>query len=243
MRLYPAIDLKDGKCVRLLQGDYNEVTVFGENPAEMAKQWELQGGKFLHLVDLDGAKAGKGLNDQAVKAIIQAVHIPVELGGGIRTLEAIEAKLQMGVYRVILGSVAVSNFELVEEAVKRFGSERIVVGVDAKGGKVAVEGWQKVTDLDALDFCKRLEAVGVQTVIYTDIAKDGMMQGPNIEETRRLVEHTKLQIVASGGVSTMEDLAQVEAIGVEGAIIGKAIYTGAINLKEAAERFEGGVTC
>lgn len=240
MRLYPAIDLKNGKCVRLIQGDYNQVTVFGDEPETMAKRWEALGGRFLHLVDLDGAKAGKGINDEAVKRILQSIHIPVELGGGIRTLEDIEAKLAMGVSRIILGSVAVTQFELVEEAVKRFGTERIVVGVDAKGGKVAIEGWQQVTAIDALAFCKKLEAVGVGTVIYTDIAKDGMMQGPNVEETQRLVVNTGLHIVASGGVATLEDLRRVEAIGVEGAIIGKALYTGDIALEEAVRLFERG---
>ncbi|MGL4800395.1 MAG: 1-(5-phosphoribosyl)-5-[(5-phosphoribosylamino)methylideneamino]imidazole-4-carboxamide isomerase [Cellulosilyticaceae bacterium] len=238
MRLYPAIDLKDGKCVRLLQGNYDQVTVFGHEPGEMAKKWESLGGSFLHLVDLDGAKAGKGINDAAIQAIIKSVSIPVELGGGIRTIEDIEQKLVMGVSRVILGSIAVKDFGLVEEAIQKFGAERIVVGVDAKDGKVAIEGWQEVTALDALDFCQRLEKAGVRTVIYTDIAKDGMMQGPNVQETERLVAHTGLDIVASGGVATLEDLKKVEASGVEGAIIGKAIYTGAIDLAEAVRLFE-----
>lgn len=238
MRLYPAIDLKDGKCVRLLQGDYSQVTVFGECPGEMARLWEAKGGQFLHLVDLDGAKEGRGMNDLAVEEIIRSVSIPVELGGGIRTLEAIARKLEMGVARVILGSVAIRDFKLVEEAVKRYGGDRIVVGVDAKNGYVAIEGWQEVSTKEALTFCKALEQVGVETVIYTDIAKDGMMQGPNIEETKRLVDNTGLKIVASGGVSCLEDLKRVEAIGVEGAIIGKAIYTGAIDLEEACRLFE-----
>ncbi len=241
MRLYPAIDLKDGKCVRLMQGDYDQVTVFGEDPSEMAKQWEVQGGKYLHLVDLDGAKAGCGINDAAICAIVRAVSIPVELGGGVRTLQDIEAKLTLGVSRVILGSIAIKEPQLVAEAIRQFGKEKIVVGVDAKGGKVAIEGWQHVTDVDALTFCKALEAMGVETVIYTDIAKDGMMQGPNLIETQRLVKETGLKIVASGGVSTLEDLRQVEQIGVEGAIIGKAIYTGAIDLREATQLFEKGV--
>ena len=243
MRLYPAIDLKDGKCVRLLQGDYDQVTVFGDQPEAMAKKWEEEGGAFLHPVDLDGAKAGKSMNDEASKRIVETVTIPVELGGGIRTLEDIERKLELGVYRVILGSIAVKQFSIVEEAIKRFGPERIVVGVDAKEGMVAIEGWQEVSQKEALAFCKELEAVGVRTVIYTDIPKDGMMSGPNIEETARLVRASSLPIVASGGVSSMADLEHVEAIGVEGAIIGKAIYTGAIDLKEATARFEGGQTC
>lgn len=238
MKLYPAIDLKDGKCVRLLQGDYNEVTVYSNHPGEMAKKWESLGGDFLHIVDLDGAKAGKGINEAAICEIVNAVNIPIELGGGIRTLEDIKLQLDRGVNRVILGSAAIKNKGLVKEAIETFGAEKIVVGVDAKGGMVAIEGWLEVTDTTALAFCKELEKMGVQTVIYTDIAKDGMMQGPNIEETKKLVEETKLQIVASGGVSSLDDLKALEQIGVHGAIIGKAIYTGAIQLEEAVALFK-----
>lgn len=239
MKLYPAIDLKDGNCVRLLQGDYNEVTVYGSNPAEMAKKWESLGGDYLHIVDLDGAKEGKGINDDAIRAIVGAINIPIELGGGIRTLEDIKAKLAMGVDRVILGSAAIKNKSLVKEAIETFGAEKIVVGVDAKGGMVAIEGWLEVTNISALEFCKELELIGVKTVIYTDIAKDGMMQGPNIEETARLVEATNLDIIASGGVSDLSDLQKLEAINVYGAIIGKALYIDAIQLEEAAKMFGG----
>ena len=238
MKLYPAIDLKDGKCVRLLQGDYNEVTVYGDDPTEMAKKWEALGGDLLHIVDLDGAKEGKGINDKAVEAIAKELSMPVEIGGGIRSLEDIERKLKMGVERVILGSAAVKDPELVEKAIATFGADKVVVGVDAKNGKVAVEGWLEVTNHSALAFCKELKRKGVKTVIYTDIAKDGMMQGPNIEETKKLVEESGLSIIASGGVSTIEDLKALEKIGVEGAIIGKALYTGAIDLAEAARFFQ-----
>lgn len=238
MKLYPAIDLKDGKCVRLLQGDYNEVTVYGENPGEMAKKWECLGGDFLHIVDLDGAKAGKEINGEAIRQIVEAINIPIELGGGIRSIEDISLQLSRGVHRVILGSAAIKNRALVKEALDTFGPDKIVVGVDAKGGMVAVEGWLEVTDTSALAFCQELEKMGVQTVIYTDIAKDGMMQGPNIEETKKLVKETHLDIVASGGVSSLEDLKALEKIGVYGAIIGKAIYTGAIDLEQAAKLFK-----
>ncbi|PHV71020.1 1-(5-phosphoribosyl)-5-[(5-phosphoribosylamino)methylideneamino]imidazole-4-carboxamide isomerase [Sporanaerobium hydrogeniformans] len=238
MKLYPAIDLKAGSCVRLFQGDYNQVTVFGNSPVEMAKKWESLGGAYLHIVDLDGAKEGKGMNDTAITEMVKALHIPIELGGGIRTLEDIKAKLDLGVDRVILGSAAVKNKALVKEALEIFGPEKIVIGVDAKGGKVAIEGWLEVTDTTALEFCKELESMGVKTVIYTDIAKDGMMQGPNIEETAKLVEATKLDIIASGGVSSLEDLERLEVIGVHGAIIGKALYIGAIDLEEAVKRFQ-----
>lgn len=238
MRLYPAIDLKDGKCVRLVQGDYNAVTVFGDTPSEMAKRWEKEGGSYIHLVDLDGAKEGRSINEAAIKSIIEAVDIPVELGGGIRTLSQIEEKLALGVDRIILGSAAVRDKALVKKAIDRFGSDKIVVGVDAKEGRVAIEGWLEVTDISAVDFCLALKKLGVKTIIYTDIAKDGMMQGPNVEETKRLVEATGLRIVASGGVATLEDLQAVEEAGVEGAIIGKALYLGAIDLKEAVGLFE-----
>lgn len=240
MRLYPAIDLKDGKCVRLMQGNYNAVTVFGDNPSEMAKKWESLGGSYLHLVDLDGAKEGYSMNEEAIKSIVESVSIPVELGGGIRSLEQIEDKLKLGVSRVILGSAAVKNKALIQEAISKFGSDKIVVGVDAKDGKVAIEGWLEVTDLTAVAFCKELAKVGVETIIYTDIAKDGMMQGPNIQETKRLIEETGLDVVASGGVASLEDLKRVEAIGAEGAIIGKALYIGDIDLEEATRLFEGG---
>lgn len=238
MKLYPAIDLKDGKCVRLLQGDYNEVTVYGMNPGEMAKKWESLGGDYLHIVDLDGAKEGKAVNGKAIRQIVEAIQIPIEVGGGIRSIEDIRLQLSLGAQRVILGSVAIKNRGLVKEALETFGTDKIVVGVDAKDGMVAIEGWIEVTDTSAIAFCKELEKMGVQTVIYTDIAKDGMMQGPNIEETRKLVESTHLDIVASGGVSSLEDLKALEKIGVYGAIIGKAIYTGAIDLEEAAKLFK-----
>ncbi len=238
MKLYPAIDLKDGNCVRLIQGDYNQVTVYGNNPAQMAKKWESLGGDYLHIVDLDGAKEGVGINDEAIREIVKAINIPIELGGGIRTLEDIKAKLDMGVDRVILGSAAIKNKELVKEAIEVFGADKIVIGVDAKAGMVAIEGWLEVTDVSALEFCKELEQLGVKTVIYTDIAKDGMMQGPNVEETKKLVQATGLDIIASGGVSTLEDLKNLEQINVYGAIIGKALYIGAIQLEEAAKLFK-----
>lgn len=240
MKLYPAIDLKDKKCVRLLQGDYNKETVYSDNPKEVAQKWESLGGDFLHIVDLDGAKSGQRMNQEVISEIIKSIKIPVELGGGIRTIETIQFYLDQGVSRVILGSAAIKNKAFVKEAVERFGSEKIVVGVDAKAGKVAIEGWLEVTDITALQFCKELEKLGVQTVIYTDIAKDGMMQGPNIEETQRLVQETHLNIIASGGIASLQDLKRVEQIGVQGAIIGKALYTGAIQLEEAAALFKKG---
>lgn len=237
MRLYPAIDLKDGKCVRLFKGDYNQMTVFGE-PVEMAKKWESQGAKFLHLVDLDGAKDGVSKNLEVIKDIIANINIPVELGGGIRNIEQIKKILDIGVSRVILGSIAVKNPAIVKEAIDLFGSERIVVGVDAKEFKVAINGWLEDTKLDALEFCKELEQIGVKYVIFTDISKDGTMTGVNLEQTKVLVDNTNLEIIASGGVASIDDLRKVDSIGCEGVIIGKAIYLGTINLEEAEKEFD-----
>lgn len=238
MKLYPAIDLKDGKCVRLVQGDYNKVTIYGDDPVEIAKRWERLGGEYLHIVDLDGAKAGKGINREVIRNIVKEINIPVEVGGGIRSIQDIKFQLKSGVDRVILGSAAIKNKALVKEAIDTFGSKKIVVGVDAKKGMVAIEGWLKVTDVTVIDFCNKLEKMGVKTIIYTDIAKDGMMQGPNIKDIKELVHKTNLDIIASGGVATISDLEKLENIGVHGAIIGKAIYTGAINLSEASRRFK-----
>ncbi len=237
MRLYPAIDLKDGKCVRLFKGDYNQMTTFGE-PVEMAKKWESQGAKFLHLVDLDGAKDGVSKNLEVIKEIVKNINIPVELGGGIRNIEQIKMILDLGVSRVILGSIAVKNPSIVKEAIEMFGNEKIVVGVDAKEFKVAINGWLEDTKLDALEFCKELEKTGVKYIIFTDISKDGTMTGVNLEQTKKLVDNTNLEIIASGGVATIEDLRNVNEIGCEGVIIGKAIYLGTIDLSKAEKEFE-----
>ena len=237
MRLYPAIDMKDGKCVRLRQGVFEDKTVYAEEPYKVAMAFEAAGAKFLHLVDLDGALLGVGANDEALKQIVAHVTIPVEIGGGIRTMQDIEHKLSLGVSRVILGTKAVENPAFVGEAVARFGAEKIVVGIDAKEGRVATRGWETVSDADAVTLALSMKELGVKTIIYTDIAKDGMLCGPNMVQTARLVEATGLDIVASGGVSCMADLEQLEDIGVEGAILGKAIYEKKVDLKVAAARF------
>lgn len=236
MNLYPAIDLHDGKCVRLYKGDYNAVTEYGD-PVSMAKKWEACGAKLIHLVDLDGALVGNEKNLDVVKKIISAINIDVELGGGIRSLEQIDKILSLGVKRVILGSIALKKPEVVKEAINKYGSERIVVGVDTKGFMVATDGWTKESDMDALTFCKMLEGIGVKYVIFTDIAKDGTLSGVNIEQTKKLVDNTNLNIIASGGVSSISDLTDVLNIGCEGVIIGKAIYNGNIDLKEAIKKF------
>lgn len=238
MRLYPAIDMKDGKCVRLRQGVFEEKTVYAEEPYRVAMKFEAAGAGFLHLVDLDGALLGTGANDAALKQIVEHVRIPVEIGGGIRTMEDIAHKLSMGVTRVILGTKAVESPEFVKEAVKRFGADKIVVGIDAKDGMVAIKGWETVSSVKAVDLALDMKKIGVKTIIYTDISKDGMLCGPNIEQTAKLVEATGLDIVASGGVSCMEDLEKLECIGVEGAILGKAIYEKKVDLKSVAARFD-----
>jgi phosphoribosylformimino-5-aminoimidazole carboxamide ribotide isomerase len=235
MIVIPAIDLKNGQCVRLEQGLMEKDTVYSDNPAAMARHWQDEGGELLHLVDLDGAFAGVPKNRAAIQAIVAAVDIPTELGGGIRDLETIEAYLNLGIDRVILGTVAKENPALVGEACRRFPG-RIVVGIDAKEGMVAVRGWAEVTEKKAIDLAREMEAFGVAAIIYTDIARDGMMQGPNLEATAALAESISIPVIASGGVSCLEDirnLLQIEASGVAGVITGKAIYTGSLNLREA----------
>jgi len=231
----PAIDLKEGKCVRLEQGLMEKDTVFCDNPADQAREWERQGAELLHIVDLDGAFAGEPKNRASIEAIVKAIAIPTQLGGGIRDIPTIEAYLSLGIGRVILGTAAQRNPELVEEACRLFPG-RIVVGIDAKNGMVAVQGWAEVTGVTAVDLAKRFEGYGVAAIIYTDIARDGMMQGPNIEATRALAEAISIPVIASGGVSSLKDienLMAIEASGIAGAITGKAVYTGAINLAEA----------
>ena len=238
MRLYPAIDIKNGQCVRLRQGVFEDTTVYANEPFEVAKEFEADGAKFLHIVDLDGALRGTGANDEALKKIVENVSIPVEIGGGIRTMEDIEHRLSLGVTRVILGTKAVENPEFVKDAVDKFGADKIVVGIDAKDGMVAIKGWETISNIDAVTLALSMKEMGVKTIIYTDISKDGMLCGPNFAQTARLVEATGMDIVASGGVSCMDDLIELEKINVEGAILGKAIYEKRVDLKEAAARFD-----
>ncbi|MBP3568838.1 MAG: 1-(5-phosphoribosyl)-5-[(5-phosphoribosylamino)methylideneamino]imidazole-4-carboxamide isomerase [Lachnospiraceae bacterium] len=238
MRLYPAIDIKNGQCVRLRQGVFEDTTVYANEPYQVAKEFEADGAKFLHIVDLDGALRGTGANDEALKKIVENVNIPVEIGGGIRTMQDIEHRLSLGVTRVILGTKAVESPDFVKEAVEKFGADKIVVGIDAKDGMVAIKGWETISNVDAVSLALSMKDLGVKTIIYTDISKDGMLCGPNFVQTARMVEITGMDIVASGGVSCMNDLIQLENIGVEGAILGKAIYEKRVDLKEAAARFD-----
>lgn len=232
MRIYPAIDIKDGKCVRLLKGQFDEVTVYGDKPAQMAKRWEEEGGEFIHVVDLDGAKHGHGVNADIITEICTTVNVPVQTGGGIRTMEDIEKKLACGVNRVIIGTSAVRNTDFVKEAVGKYG-DKIVIGIDAKDGMVAVEGWEEVSEFGAVEFAKKMESLGVRTVIYTDIATDGTLAGPNVEAMREMVEKTNMDIIASGGVGNIEHIKSLIPTGVEGVIVGKALYTDSVKLADA----------
>lgn len=238
MQLYPAIDLKDGKCVRLKQGEFKDITVYCEEPYKVARYFEENGASFIHLVDLDGALEGHSVNEETIKKIVSSVTIPCELGGGIRTMEDIERVLSYGIYRVIIGTKAVKDPEFVREAINRFGAEHIVVGVDAKNGMVAIEGWEKVSDHSAISMCLSMKEMGVQSIVYTDISKDGMLMGPNVAMTQELTEKTDLNIIASGGVSSMDDLRNLNNADIKGAIVGKAIYENRVNVREAVEEFE-----
>lgn len=236
MKIFPAIDLHEGKAVRLYKGDYNQVTTYGE-PVEMAKKFKEMGATFLHLVDLDGAKEGKSLNLDAVKRIIDEVGIDCELGGGIRTLKQIEDLLAIGLNRVILGSIAL-NLDFVKEAILKFGSDRIVIGIDCKNKMVATHGWLKDTNIDYIDFALRLKEIGVKTIIFTDISKDGTLEGINVSQTKALIDATGLDIVASGGAKSEKDVINAKEINASGIILGKSIYSGEINLSEIIKKYE-----
>ena len=238
MRLYPAIDIRNGQCVRLRQGQFHDVEVYSHVPANVAMQWEQKGASYIHIVDLDGALAGHSVNDEVMKEIIATVSVPVQVGGGIRTIQDVEHKLNLGVSRVIIGTKAVENPKLIKEMIMTFGADKIVIGIDAKNGMVAIEGWEKVSNYNAVSLALEMKEMGVSTIVYTDISKDGMLQGPNIEHTKEMVEATGLQIIASGGVSSMKDLEALHDIKVSGAIIGKALYERRIELEKATRLFE-----
>ncbi|MBI4318774.1 MAG: 1-(5-phosphoribosyl)-5-[(5-phosphoribosylamino)methylideneamino]imidazole-4-carboxamide isomerase [Chloroflexi bacterium] len=238
MLVIPAIDIKDGKCVRLYQGDYERVTVFGEDPVEMALRWQRQGAKFLHLVDLDGAAAGRPCNLDVVEQIVAAVDAPVEVGGGIRDLPTIGLLLQAQVHRVVLGTAAVENQQLVKEACARWG-EQIVVGIDARGGKVATRGWKETVDVTALELAREMVGLGVARFVYTDISRDGTLTEPNYEAILEFVRAAGVPVIASGGVSTEAQIERLRDLGVEGVIVGKALYTGDVDLASANRVAEG----
>jgi len=230
----PAIDLKDGRCVRLRQGRLQDETVYSQEPAEVARRWEDEGAQLLHVVDLNGAVEGTPRNRTAIEAILKAVTVPIQVGGGIRTLETMEAYLASGIERVVLGTAVVRDRALLEEACRRFPG-RVIVGVDAKGGKVAVEGWTDVADHDATDFAGHLSGLAIYAVIYTDIARDGMLEGPNMDGLRRMTAVCPVPLIASGGITRTDDLRSLRALGpkVIGAIVGKALYEGMLDLRTA----------
>ncbi|HEY9078616.1 1-(5-phosphoribosyl)-5-[(5-phosphoribosylamino)methylideneamino]imidazole-4-carboxamide isomerase [Magnetovibrio sp.] len=237
MIFFPAIDLKDGKCVRLLRGEMDQATVFNDDPGAQARAFVKQGCQWIHVVDLNGAFEGRPVNADAVDAILDDVSVPIELGGGIRNMETIRFWLDKGVRRVILGTVALRDPELVIKACKAYPG-RIVVGVDAKDGLVAVEGWAEVSDISAIELAKKFEDAGVAAIIFTDIGRDGLMQGPNIDSTLELARAISTPVIASGGVSSMDDLRALQARGgdiLEGVISGRAVYDGQIEVREAVD--------
>ncbi len=240
MILFPAIDLKEGVAVRLEQGDMRSATVFHRDPAAQAHTFETQGFAYLHIVDLDGAFAGKPVNTRAVERVLKMISIPVQLGGGVRDMATVEGWLAKGVSRVIIGTAAVRNPALVREAAKKFPG-RVAVGLDARNGKVAVEGWAATSELTALEVARRFEDVGVAAIIYTDISRDGMMQGVNVEATAKLAQSVHIPIIASGGITNLDDikaLGEVAHEGIMGAITGRAIYEGTLDFAEAEKLAE-----
>lgn len=230
----PAVDIRAGRCVRLVQGDFARETRYGDDPAEMARHWQDQGAARLHVVDLDGARDGVRTNASVIAKLLRSVSVPVQVGGGVRSLETARELLETGADRVIVGTRAAEDTDSLREWIAALGPERVVVGVDARDGSVATHGWQTVTDLSVLDFCGQLAAIGVERVVYTDVGRDGLLGGPNVEITRKLAR--SLGVIGSGGVATVEDLRVLAEAGAEGAIIGTALYEGRLNLSEALKK-------
>ena len=235
MEIIPAIDMMDGKCVRLVQGKFDQATIFSDDPADMARKWAEQGATRLHLVDLNGSRFGAPQEIESIKKILAAVKLPVQIGGGMRTLEAARQMLDIGVERVIIGTSAALDSNLAEMLFHELG-EHVILGLDARDGYVAIKGWEETTREEAVDFAQRMQALGARRVIYTDISRDGMLQGVNIPAMKKMAESLDIPIIASGGVSTIDDirkLKELEQTGIEGAILGKALYTGALTLADA----------
>ena len=239
MELYPAIDLKDGQCVRLVQGDLDRATVFSDDPAAQARRFVAAGCRRLHLVDLNGAVAGRPVNAAAVEAILDAVETPCQLGGGVRNLAAIESWLAKGVARVILGTLAVTAPDLVRQACRQFPG-RIALGLDARGGRVAIQGWTEQSEVTTLELARRFEDAGAAALVHTDIDRDGVLQGPNVAATAALARAVRIPVIASGGVASLDDLKALQAAGgIAGVIVGRALYDGRIDLAEAVRLVEG----
>ncbi|KIL37685.1 1-(5-phosphoribosyl)-5-[(5-phosphoribosylamino)methylideneamino] imidazole-4-carboxamide isomerase [Cohnella kolymensis] len=237
--IYPAIDIRGGKCVRLIQGDYNQETIYNDDPVSAARDWEAQGGEWIHLVDLDGAKAGHPVNDELIGRIANAVSVPVQVGGGLRRDEDIERLLGLGVTRVILGTAAIEDRAFVSRVLNKYG-DSIAIGIDARNGLVATRGWLETSEVKAEELAVQLAAEGAQTFIFTDISRDGMMGGPNVEAILSLAQVSGRTVIASGGVSKPEDLERLAAHaaeGIGGAIVGKALYTGSIDLADAVKKY------
>ena len=235
MIIFPAIDIKDKKCVRLTQGDFDKVNVYGEDPSLMAKKWADYGAEFIHVVNLNGSRDEIGINDETLAKVAKSVDVPIQVGGGIRDEKRVKELLDLGINRVIVGTMAIENKELLKELIEKYKAEKIVVSIDAKNGKVATHGWEKVSDIDSVDLCKELEQIGVKTIVYTDISKVGMLEGPNFDIYKELSQKTSLDIIASGGVTSIDDVKRLLDMNMYGAIIGKALYDNRIDLKEVLD--------
>ena len=241
MIFYPAIDLKDGACVRLLRGEMDDATVFNDNPGAQAKAFEDQGARYLHIVDLNGAFAGKPVNSEAVSSILASTQLPTQLGGGIRTLETMEFWLTAGISRIILGTIALTDPELVRNACKTFPGQ-VAIGIDAKDGFVATEGWAEVSSMQALELAKQFEDAGAAALIHTDISRDGAMQGPNLDASLEIARTASIPVIVSGGVSSMADIERIADLGgdiLEGVISGRAVYDGLVDVNEATRILKG----
>ncbi|ALX49201.1 1-(5-phosphoribosyl)-5-[(5-phosphoribosylamino)methylideneamino]imidazole-4-carboxamide isomerase [Lentibacillus amyloliquefaciens] len=234
MILFPAIDIRNGKCVRLIQGDYNQEKIYNDSPADAAQQWEQHGAEFLHIVDLDGAKGSATANIETIRKIALATTIPVQVGGGIRSMEKIRTYLSAGVDRVIIGTAAINDQAFLEQAVNNYG-DKIAVSIDARNGYVAIDGWTETSDIKATDLVSKLETIDVSTIIYTDILKDGMLKGPNFHELETINKLTSINVIASGGVSSKADVSRLKAMNLYGAIIGKALYDGTLSFQTLRE--------
>lgn len=238
MIVFPAIDILKGHCVRLRQGSIDNRTTYDIDPVQMAKLWEDKGAEFLHVIDLDGALEGKTVNQETIRALCETVSIPVQVGGGIRRMEDIEEKLSTGAKRIIIGTAAVKNPPFLQQALRKFGPERVVVGIDVKNGKAALEGWEESSEVDPIRLAVKMKALGVKTLVVTDIERDGMMDGPNTELCCLIREATGLEIIVSGGVSNLQDLITLEEKGVSGAICGRALYDEKLDMQEIRQQFD-----
>ncbi len=238
MLIYPVIDIKNGQCVRTKRGHYDNLVVYSHSPEKVAKTWENEGAKFLHIIDLDGAAVGHSVNDDVIRGIIHNIEIPVQVGGGIRTIQDIEHTLALGAKKVVIGSKAAQSPAFIKEAVNIFGSDRLVISIDAKDNMVMTDAWEKVSIYSTVSLAKRMEAIGITTIVYTDVNRDGMLEGANIVFAKELIDATGLNVIVSGGTASLKDLEMLQDIGAKGVILGKALYEHKINLKNAIEFFQ-----